>query len=87
VISWYIKTASVTHFPGAVLYMFETCDEWDAIVPRWTEYDLGRIRSYKASIPIVSFTYHCNTIPIYTRDSGEYMYSGWCDYDSIYTVY
>ena len=56
--------------------MFETCDEWDAIVPRWKKYDLGRIRSYKASIPIVSFTHHCNTIPIYTRDSGEYIYSG-----------
>jgi len=30
----YINTpVPITNFPGAVTYMFETCDEWDPIFP------------------------------------------------------
>ena len=40
---------SITNFPGAVTYIFVTCDECDPTSPRWELYDLVRIRSYKAS--------------------------------------
>jgi len=31
------KPASITNFPGAVPYMFETCDESDSIFPSYEE--------------------------------------------------